>query len=183
MGLLDELLAQVASGVAPEQDVDRAYDEVARSVPQDSLADGLKYAFNSDRTPPFEQMLGALFGQSNPDQKAALINQILATVGPAIVAQVLSRLGSAAPASSVSNAASAAASAVGSEEPMTPQQARDIPLEAIEVLAHEAAQKDPSIVDLAAGFFAQHPTLVKTLGAGALAILMSRISAARRQPS
>ncbi len=50
----------------------------------------------------------------------------------------------------------------------------------MEVLAQQAARKDPSIVDKAAGFYAQHPTLVKAIGAGALALLMSRVSASRR---
>jgi hypothetical protein len=35
-------------------------------------------------------------------------------------------------------------------------------------------------MDRAASFYAQHPTLVKTIGAGALALLMSRLSASRR---
>ena len=31
-------------------------------------------------------------------------------------------------------------------------------------------------IDQAANFYAQHPTLVKSIGAGALALLMSRMS-------
>jgi hypothetical protein len=41
-------------------------------------------------------------------------------------------------------------------------------------------RKDPAIMDKAASFYAQHPTLVKALGATALALLLSRISAAHR---
>jgi hypothetical protein len=63
---------------------------------------------------------------------------------------------------------------------VTPQQAQQVPPEAVQALARQAAQKDPSILDQAAGFYAQHPGLVKTIGAGALALLMSRISAARK---
>ena len=48
------------------------------------------------------------------------------------------------------------------------------------MIAQNAAKKDPSIVDAAAGFYAQHPTLVKAIGAGALALLVSHISRARR---
>jgi hypothetical protein len=62
---------------------------------------------------------------------------------------------------------------------VTPQDAQRVPPDAVQALAQQAAAKDPSIVDTAAGFHAQHPTLVKTIGAGALALLMSKISAAR----
>ena len=173
MGLLDELLAQVASGNAPAMEVDNAYDQVSRSVPKGALADGLTHAFNSDKTPPFDQMLGALFGQSNPDQKAALINQIVAAVGPAILTQVLGKLGG-------SGSPGGSADAVTAGQ-LTPAQAQNIPLERVEVLAKEAARENPSIVEMAAGFFAEHPTLIKTLGASALAVLMSNISSARTQ--
>jgi hypothetical protein len=62
---------------------------------------------------------------------------------------------------------------------VTPQQAEQVPPQAVEVLAQQAAKKDPSIIDKAAGFYAQHPTLVKAIGVGALALLMSGISAKR----
>src|SRR5881394_2451518 len=42
------------------------------------------------------------------------------------------------------------------------------------------AQKDPSVMDRAADFYAHHPGLVKAAGAGALAFLMSRMSAMKR---
>jgi hypothetical protein len=63
---------------------------------------------------------------------------------------------------------------------VTPQQAQQVSPQQVQVLAQQAAKKNPSIVDQAASFYAQHPTLVKTIGAGALALLMSRISQARR---
>jgi hypothetical protein len=46
-------------------------------------------------------------------------------------------------------------------------------------LAEHAEKQNPSIVDQASQFYAQHPTLVKTIGAGALALVMSHLS--RRQ--
>ena len=63
---------------------------------------------------------------------------------------------------------------------VTPQQAQQVSPGAVEGLAQDAVRKDPSIMEKAADFYAQHPTLVKAIGAGALAILMSRISATRR---
>jgi hypothetical protein len=50
----------------------------------------------------------------------------------------------------------------------------------VQVLAQQAAGKNPTIMDQAAGFYAKHPTLVKAIGVGALALLMSKISASRR---
>lgn len=140
MGLLDDLLNQVAGGKAQDADVHAAYDGVADALPSGALADGLAHAFNSDQTPPFEQMVSGLFVQSNPDQKAGML----------------------------------------SGGNVTPEQAQQVSPEAVEVLADHAAKKDPSIVDLAANFYAQHPALVKSIGVAALGLLMSRISASRR---
>ena len=169
MALLDDLLKQVTSGNAPAADVHAAYDQVAPAVPRGALADGLAHAFNSDKTPPFEQMVSRLFDQSNPDQKAGLLNQILGALGPGGVARVLGTAGGVGGLASML-----------SEGSVTPQQAQQVSPEAVQELAQQAAKTDPSIVDTAAGFYAQHPTLIKAIGAGALALLMSRISAGRR---
>jgi hypothetical protein len=167
MGLLDQLgqlASQFASGHATDADIHSTYDQVAHQVPQGDLAQGITHVFNSPETPPFEQMLGGLFGQSNPDQKAGLLNQILGSLGPNAGALLAS-----------SGLAGLAASAGGGGG-VTPQQAQQVSPQAVEVLAQQAAKKNPSIVDQAAGFYAQHPTLVKSIGAGALALLMSRMS-------
>ena len=167
MGLLDDLgglVSKYASGNASADDVHAAYDQAARAVPQGALADGISHAFKSDQTPPFEQMIANLFNQSSPDQKAGLLNQILGALGPN-AAQMLRTAGGAG-----------LAGILGSGGTVTPQQAQQVPPQTVEVLAQQAAKKNPSIVDQAAGFYAQHPTLVKAIGAGALALLMSRLS-------
>ena len=56
---------------------------------------------------------------------------------------------------------------------VTPEQAQEVSPEAVQVLAQKASQTNPSIVDKASQFYAQHPALVKSIGAGALALLMS----------
>lgn len=170
MGLLDNLgglLKQVESGNVAESDLHSAFDQVAGSVPSGTLANGLTHAFNSDQTPPFEQMVSGLFAQSNPQQKAGLINQIIAAVGPAAAAQM---------ATSAGLGGIAGALAGGS---VTPQQAQQVSPSQVQVLAQNAAKKNPSVVDMAAGFYAQHPTLVKTIGVAALGLLMSKMSKAR----
>jgi len=167
MGLMDSI-GNLAKGAASGSDLHSAYDRIAKEVPPGTLADGLSHAFNSDQTPPFENMVSGLFGQSNPEQKAGLLNQVLGALPPGTASQVLSSLG-------LGSLAGAAASGN-----LTPQQAQQVPPEAVQSIAQQAAKKDPTIVDKAAGFYAQHPTLVKAIGAGALALLMSKISAARR---
>jgi hypothetical protein len=48
--------------------------------------------------------------------------------------------------------------------------------EAVHQLAEQAEKNNPSIVDQASRFYAEHPTLVQGLGAGALALIMSHMS-------
>lgn len=172
MGLLDDLsdlAKQFAAGNTPAADVHAAYDQVSQAVPQSSLVEGLTHAFNSDQTPPFAQMVSNLFNQSSPDQKAGLLNQIVATLGPGGVSQILVGAGGIGGLASVLSGGS-----------VTPAQAQQISPEQVQVLAQNAETKDASIVNAAAGFYAQHPTLVKAIGAGALALLVSKISQARR---
>jgi len=170
MGIMDDLgnlAKQFASGAASETDVHNTFDQTARSVPQTSIADALSHTFNSDQTPPFEQMLSNLFKQSTPEQKATILNQITTALGSAGVA-------------SAASGGLAGLKGVLAGGDVTPQQAQQVTPQQVQVLAQQAAKKNPSIVDQAASFYAQHPTLVKTIGAGALALLMSRISQARR---
>lgn len=170
MGILDnlgDLMKQVEGGSASKEDVHAAYDQVAGTVSQGTLTDGLAHAFRSDQTPPFEQMVAGLFGQSNATQKAGLLNQLLGALGPQDLARV---------AAAVGLGTLAGAASTGS---VTPQQAEAVSPEAVQTLAREAAAKDPSVMDRAAGFYAQHPTLVKAVGAAALALMMSKMSGRR----
>jgi hypothetical protein len=171
MGLLDNLgglLKQFQSGSVPDGDVHQAFDQVAGNVSSGALAGGLAHAFNSDQTPPFAQMVSGLFGQSDPQQKAGLLNQIVSALGPTAAAQLATTAGLGGLAGALSGGT------------VTPQQAQQVSPDQVQALAHEAEKKNPSVVDMAAGFYAQHPTLVKSIGAGALAILMSKISQPRR---
>ena len=171
MGLMDELgslAKQLSSGSVSEADLHGMYDRAAQALPQGSLSSALSHTFQSDQTPPFQQMLASLFQNSSPDQKAGMLNQLIASLGPG----ALAALGSA-------GGLGALTGMLGGGN-VTPQQAQQVSPQQVQVLAENAAKKDPSIVDKAASFYAQHPTLVKTIGAGALALLMSRMSAARR---
>jgi hypothetical protein len=172
MGILD-ILKQYAdpNSVQPDR-VGSHFDEVAQQSNPNDLGDGVAAAFRSDATPPFGQMVGDLFGRSDPQQRAGILNQILRTVGPGVLASlgggVLGRVlgGGATPSTTAPT--------------ITPAQASQIsPADAAVIAAH-AEQHDGSIVDKAGEFYAQHPALVKSLGAAALAIVLGRMHSGQR---
>jgi hypothetical protein len=160
-------LLQRYSGASPENapaSVNQDFSQVAQTASSDHLGGGLSHAFRSDQTPPFENMVANLFGASNGDQKAGILNQLLSSIAPGalsggILGEVSKYLG-----------------AGRSSTAITPQQAEQVSPEAVQELARNAKQQDPSIVDRASTFYAEHPTLVQALGAGALAMIMSHMS-------
>ncbi len=162
---LGQVLQNVLGGNASETDIHSAFDKVSGAVPHGTLAEGISHVFNSDQTPPFEQMLGGLFGQSSPDQKAALLNQVLSGLGPA-AGNVLGGLGGLGGLAGVLQGGGT----------VSPTQAQAISPETIEALARKAREINPGIVDAVSGFYAKNPQLVKAIGAGALALLMTRLS-------
>ena len=150
-----------ASAAAPPASVEQDYSQVAQTAPQSHLASGLAEAFRSGETPPFSQMLGTLFGNSNGQQRAGILNTLLSALGPSMLA---------------AGGLSGLAGLLRGGNNVTPEQADQVPPETVEQLAEHAEKQDPSIVDQASAFYAQHPTLVKALGAGSLALIMSHLS-------
>jgi hypothetical protein len=146
--------------------VNEHFDQVAQAAPQGSIADGIAAAFRSDQTPAFGQMLGGLFGQSNGDQKAAMLNQLIGSVGPGVLASLAG--------------GGALSSLLGSGGQLTAQQAQQVSPEQVQQLAAHAEKADPSIIDKASAFYAQHPTLVKTLGGAALSIALAKVAERQR---
>ena len=63
---------------------------------------------------------------------------------------------------------------------ITPEQASQLSPADAAAIAEHAEKKDPSILDRAGEFYAEHPQLVKGLGAAALAIALGRMHSARR---
>jgi hypothetical protein len=149
-----------ASASNPPANTHEDFSKVAQSAPQTHLAGGLAEAFRSDQTPPFPEMIGNLFSQSSGQQRAGILTQLLSSSG----GNPLSALGDRF----------SALLKPGSQ--VTAQQAEQIPPEAVQQLAEHAQKHDPSIVDQASSFYAQHPQLVQGLGAGALALIMSHMS-------
>jgi hypothetical protein len=166
MGFMNEigsLLQQYkgASSAAPPANVEQDFNQVARQVPQATVSSALGDAFRSNETPPFGQMVSQLFGQSNGDQRAGILNHLLASAGPAALSGPL--LGGLS-------------SLMQGRSSITSDQAQQVSPDVVQHLAEHAQKQDPSIIDKASQFYAQHPTLVQGLGAGALALMMSRMS-------
>src|SRR5579883_23219 len=129
------------------------------SAPPQSIASGLAAAFRSDSTPEFGSMLANLFSNSNGQQRAGLLNQILGSAGPGLLGAALpGALGNILKGGSV-----------------TPEQAEQISPDAIKNLAEHAQKSNPSIIDQVSNFYSEHPRMVQALGAGALAMIMNHM--------
>lgn len=151
-----------ASAEAPPPGVEQHYEQVAGNAPPPQLAGGLAEAFRSQATPPFGEMLRTLFSNSNGEQRAGILNQLLGAVGPGLF---------------TSGALSGLAGLLhGGQPAVTPEEAGRVPPEAVQQLAEHAQKQNPSIVDQVSEFYSRHPTLVKALGAGSLALILSHLS-------
>lgn len=199
-GLMRQMGGQQPDG---QMDPDQGFDQLAGMIPRGAMGSGVAEAFRSSDTPPFAQMLGGLFGQSNGSQQASVVNMLLAAAGPMLLQKLM---GGGAGASN--NPLAAVAGALGgggssnpfgggaggggalgmlsgllgggagaSEMPqLTEEQASQLSPEAIQELASHVEKEDPSIMDKMGDFYAEHPTLVKSLGAGALAIILGKVA-------
>ena len=169
MALLDILQQYANPQAAPTDNVHQHFDEVAQQVSPQELGNGVAAAFRSDATPPFGDMIGTLFGQSNPQQRAGILNQLvqslgtgaLASVAGGVLGRVLGGAGNGRPT-------------------ITPEQAQQMSPSDAAAIAEHAEKKDPTIMDRAGEFYAQHPQLVKGLGAAALAIALGRMHGGQR---
>ena len=175
MNQLGGILAQYnGAGAAPAtSNVQEDFDQIAGEAPRTALADGLAAAFRSEQTPEFGQMAAQLFSNSGGPQRAGILNTLIRAAGPMIVSQVLSRRASAG-GGGLSDLIGMLGG--GQQAQITPEQADQIPVEAVEEIAAQAEKKDPSVIDQVSNFYAEHPTLVKTLGAAALTIALSQIA-------
>lgn len=156
MGLLD-ILQQAMGGTQP----DAHFDQAVQHASTEDLVAGLAAALRSDQTPDFGSMIGQMFGQSNATQQAGLLNQILATLGPAALSAV-------------------AGGALGrllqpGQTQITPEQASQLSQEQVTQIAAHAEQHEPGIVDEVSQFYAQHAGLIKVLGGTALMVALAKM--------
>ena len=166
MGLMDILQQYTNTTAVPNQNIAHEhFDEVSRSAPPEILGQGVADAFRADNTPPFGEMVGQMFGQSNPQQQAGVLNQLLRSIGPGVLSAlgggILGRM--------------SAPSTAGVPQ-VTPEQASQVTPDQVQEIATRAEQHDPGVLDKIGGFYAEHPQLVKTLGGAALAIALAGVS-------
>jgi hypothetical protein len=143
------------------------FDEVAQSANPAVVGEGVAAAFRSDQTPPFPDMVAKLFGQSNSQQQAGVVNQLLGSINPAMLSTlaggVLGRLGTT--------------TGTGSAPPtLTPAQASQLTPDQVQVIAAHARQHDTGIMDKIGSFYGEHPQLVKSLGGMALALVLGKMA-------
>ncbi|WP_181373213.1 hypothetical protein [Massilia glaciei] len=145
------------------------FDQVAQNAPRATVARGVTEALRSDQTPPFPEMVGQMFDKSDPAQRAGMLNQLIAGLGPTLLTSL-------------------AGGTLGSlfrgrdtPAPITPEQAATMTPEQVREIAEKAEQENPGIVDRMGDFYAENPALVKAIGGAALAFALSRIAQGIRQ--
>jgi hypothetical protein len=164
------------------------FDQVAQHAPPTVVSQGVAEAFRSDRTPPFPNMLGQMFGQSDAHTRAGILNQLIAVAGPALLSGALSRGGGMGSGMSggIGGLLGGLLGGGGgfgqstTTPQITPEQASQVPPEAVEELAREAQQKDPDVISRVSDFAAQNPALVKGLGAVAVGIALKHLAGQKR---
>jgi hypothetical protein len=157
-----------ANAQTAQTGVEGDFDQFAQAAPQSAIADGLAAAFRSNDTPPFGQMVATLFQNANGQQRAGILNALIAAAGPTILGEVLSRGGG--------GLAGLTRLAGSGQQTVTPEQAQEVSPEAVEHIAAEAEKDNPKVVDRLSNFYSEHPTLVKSLGAAALTIALARVA-------
>ena len=163
------LLKQYLGGASSSANVAQAEDhfgQVAQSAPGGLLTDGLSAAFRSDQTPPFGQMVGQLFGNGNSQQQSGMMSTLLASLTPAAIAALTS-------SGALSNLMGSGGTV--STTP-TPEQMKTLTPDQVAQIATHAEQHSPGVVDQMSSFYAQHTSLIKTLGGAALAIALAKMA-------
>ena len=148
----------------PAPEAGRHFEQVAQEAPPPVVSQGLAEAFRAEQTPPFGEMVGHLFGNSDPEQRAGLLNQLLGALGPGA-------LGGGAGGS-----LGELLRRMGGGSTVTPDQAAAVTPEQVQEVAHRAEQQQPGIVDRISDFYAKHPALVQTLGSAALTIALAKMA-------
>ena len=157
MGLMDMLNQALGNQQGAPQ-----FSDVAQEAPSDALAKGLSAAFASNQTPDIGSMVSQLFGQSNGTQQAGMLNQLLGTLGPGVMAGL-------------------AGGVLGNvmkpgQTQITPSQASQLsPQQVQEVVNHAHDVHPGGVADQLGQFYAQHRSLINTLGGVAATVAMMKM--------
>ncbi len=159
MALIDVLQQVLNNARAPEQ---QQIDQITREASRDDLKTGVGEALRSKETPQLSQIVADMFDKASPEQRAAILNTLTEKLGPGALAGVAGGVlagheGRDTPLVPVDKATT-----------ITPHQVRD-------VVTTARSADEPGVFDRMSSFYAEHPELVKTLGAGALMIALARM--------
>lgn len=164
MGFMDILNQYAGQQGQPAPAAAQHFDQVAEQAPPAVVSQGLAEAFRADQTPPFGEMVAHLFGNSNPQQRAGLLNQLVGGLGSGLLG------------ASSSSPLGDLVRRLGVGSTVTPEQAAAVTPEQVQQVATHAEQQNPGIIDRVSEFYAQHPTLVQTLGTAALTIALAKMA-------
>ena len=162
MSILDQLggiLNQYSSGNPPTENATDHFQQVATQVPRPQLGGLLTNIFKSPETGSFGDNVSEMYSQSDPQQKAGILNRLLQAAGGA---GVLSSLGLNLPG-------------MGAGATVTPDQAQQVSPSAVKQVANHAQQQNPGIVEQAGEFYSHHPQLVQALGTGVAIWAMQKL--------
>lgn len=156
MGLMDMLTQAMSGGSGTQQ-----FGQIAQNAPSDVLAKGLSAAFASDQTPAIGAMAGQLFGQSNAGQQAGMLNQLMCALGPTVMAGLaggtLGRVMSPG------------------QTQITPDQAAQLTPQQVQDVVNHANEVHPGVADQLGQFYAEHRSLINTLGGIAATVAMMKM--------
>jgi len=166
-----DLLKQYADSPT---DTHADFDVVAREVPSSVLGDGIAEALRSDKTPAFGNIVSSLFGNSNPQQRAGLLTQLIQAAGPAL----LSSLSGGAIGKIIQGMKGKLDD--GAVQ-VSPSDAASVTADELNEISKSAESHDTGIFDKIGAYYAQHPEVVKVLGGAALAIALGRMAKSTSQ--
>ena len=155
LDILSRALAGATTGNPQSQ-----FEKVTPQAPPDLVGAGMADAFRSNQTEPFAKMIEQLFARSNSAQQAGLLNQLLQAAGPAVLAAAGGAL-----AKLLQPGATQVSEAQASS--LRPDQVREI--------AAAAEAQSPNVMDQLGRFYADHPTLIKTIGGAALVVVLAQM--------
>src|SRR4029079_6789234 len=161
MNFIDILDRYATPPVQPSSDAPQHFEEVAHNAPPEVVSEGLADTFRAEQTPPFPDMVAPLFHHSDPQQRAGLLNQILAAVGPSVL--------TGGPLSELFRHFRDGTQISEHEaDALLPHEVKDI--------AQRAQEHNPGVIERVSEFYARHPDLVRNLGNAALSIALANMA-------
>ena len=157
MGLLDVLTQALGSN----NDHATVFNQAAQEAPTDVLGKGLAAAFRSDQTPDIGSMVGQMFGQSNGSQQAGMLNELIKSLGPTVAAT----LGGGILGKYLNSG----------QGQLTPDQASQLSPQEVQDVVNHAHEVNPGVADQLGDFYANHKTLIHTIGGLAASIALMKM--------